>query len=358
MNYERSEYDMAIYQIDPISDPRWAELLLRHPDASVFHSPGWLKALRDTYGYKCIALSCTPSDRPLSNGIVFAAVNSWLTGRRMVSLPFADHCQPLVDSSADLGDLLSELETRFATGGLKYIELRPLKSQDLHTLRRICFGESASFFFHTLNLLPSNDELYRGFHKSCIQRKIQRAGKEELTIEHGQNDALLTKLYSLLLMTRRRHQLPPQPIDWFRNLVRHCGEGLQIWIASKNDQPIAGMLTLAWKNTVIYKYGGSDSSFHNLGGMPALFWHAIQHAKQNNATVFDFGRSDLDNPGLIDFKGHWGTDRTELHYYRYDRRLRAEERASFGSMAARKAFAAIPDSFLTAAGRVLYRHFG
>ena len=38
--------------LDPIRDPRWPELLNRHPGATVFHTPGWLEALRRTYGYE------------------------------------------------------------------------------------------------------------------------------------------------------------------------------------------------------------------------------------------------------------------------------------------------------------------
>ena len=37
----------------------------------------------------------SPPDEPLENGFLFCRVESWLTGRRLVSLPFSDHCEPL-----------------------------------------------------------------------------------------------------------------------------------------------------------------------------------------------------------------------------------------------------------------------
>ena len=43
---------MRFYQIDPTQDARWAEFVGKHPSASVFHTVGWLKALRSTYGYE------------------------------------------------------------------------------------------------------------------------------------------------------------------------------------------------------------------------------------------------------------------------------------------------------------------
>ena len=80
---------------DPIGDPRWSELLDRHPAASVFHSPGWLNALRQTYGYEPFVVT-TSTGPTLENGLVVCRVKGW-TSRRLVSLPFSDHCDPLVD---------------------------------------------------------------------------------------------------------------------------------------------------------------------------------------------------------------------------------------------------------------------
>jgi len=67
------------------------------PRASVFHSRGWLEALKRTYGYEPIVLTTTP-DGPLSNGLVLCRVKTWLS-RRLVSLPFSDHCDPLLNGA-------------------------------------------------------------------------------------------------------------------------------------------------------------------------------------------------------------------------------------------------------------------
>src|ERR1043166_4459298 len=89
---------MDIFRIDPIHDPRWPTFVTKHPRASVFHTVEWLKALHDTYSYAPVVFTTTPPHNDLQNGIVFCHVRSWLTGQRMVSLPFSDYCEPLVDS--------------------------------------------------------------------------------------------------------------------------------------------------------------------------------------------------------------------------------------------------------------------
>lgn len=349
---------MTVEQLDPIHDPRWNALLLRHAKASVFHTPAWLRTLRDAYGYESLALTTSMPGEPLSDGLVVSKVNSWLTGSRLVSVPFADHCDPLVDSTSSLATLVGGLRERFQSRTRKYIELRPIDPLEVSPFPASALSPSATFFFHLLDLHPSAESLYRGFHKSCIQRKLQRAEREGLVIEHGHSEDLLARFYQLFLLTRRRHQLPPQPLDWFRHLIRNFSEDLVIWIASKNDRPIAAILTLAWRDTVVYKYGCSDAAFHQLGGMPMLYWEAIQYAKTRNAVRFDLGRSDLDNPGLVTFKSHWGARCTTLNYYR-DTPASTSAASRFpGSTLARRLLPFLPDSCVTATGRMLYRHMG
>src|SRR4030081_3521338 len=90
---------------NPVGDRHWSELLERHPAASVFHSPGWLHALRQTYGYEPFVVTTSPGPT-LENGLVVCRVKGW-TSRRLVSLPFSDHCDPLLsDGSADLSEML------------------------------------------------------------------------------------------------------------------------------------------------------------------------------------------------------------------------------------------------------------
>src|ERR1700690_2299185 len=114
---------MKFYQIDPTKDARWAELVERHPRASIFHTVGWLKALRKTYGYEPVAFTTSPPTGHLENGLVFCRINSWLTGRRLVSLPFSDHCEPLVSNRDELNLLIKYLRQDRGRHDWEYIEL-------------------------------------------------------------------------------------------------------------------------------------------------------------------------------------------------------------------------------------------
>jgi hypothetical protein len=346
---------MAVYKIDPIADERWGKFLQSHPASSIFHTPEWLDALRRTYGYEPVAFTTSPPGSPLTNGFPFCQISSWLSGRRLVSLPFSDHCAPLVESSEQLSELLSSLRERVAREKWEYLEIR---AADPILPDCDAFDRSKVFVFHRLDLRPSSDDIFHNFHKDCVQRKIRRAEQARLTYEEGRSKSLLAKFYHLLLVTRRKHGLPPQPVAWFRNLIACLGDKVQIRIASKDGRPIASILTLRHKHVLVYKYGCSDHVFNHLGGTQLLFWKTIQEAKNEQLSEFDLGRSDCDNPGLIKFKDRWGATRSMLTYSRLAFQHSQGVSNSAQIPMVKYLFTHAPDSLLAAAGRVLYKHIG
>jgi len=346
---------LTVSTFNPIEDQRWTEFVQRHPRASVFHTSGWLKALWCTYGYEPIVYTTTPPGAELTNGVVLCRMHSWITGRRMVSLPFSDHCEPLVERPEDLDALLHALELDCEKERWRYLEIRPRMACAVPPRE---LEPAQAFYFHAVDLNPELEEIAHRFHKESTHGKIRRAKRQGLTCEEGRSEQLVQKFYQLLLRTRRRLELPPQPRDWFRNLVDCLGDNVKIRMASKEGRPIASALTLSFKDVLVYKYGCSDERFHNLGGMPILLWNAIQEGKGNGAREFDMGRSDTDNPGLITFKEHWGATRSQLTYWRYPARRAPAAVAGWRLQAAKKIFAHIPDTFLIAAGKMFYKHIG
>ena len=341
--------------LNPITDDRWDDLVARHPCASTFHHRGWLEALSRTYGYEPLVLTSTAADQPLSDGVVLCRVSSWITGTRLVSLPFADHCDPLLNDIGEYREFMEWLRVTRDLQRYKYVELRPLSE-----VQNFGCGLQPShlYCFHELDIRASLEQIFRGLHRDSIQRRIRRAEREQLSYEAGRSEQLVGDFFRLLLLTRRRHQLPPQPRIWFRNLVECMGDHVTIRLARKNDAPIAALLTLRHRSSVVYKYGCSDEKFHNLGAMPFLFWRLIEESKASGAEKIDFGRSDLDNEGLIAFKDRFGTTRKLLTYYRYPNTEKGETLTNHGSQAIRQFLSILPDAILSTAGRVLYRHIG
>ena len=347
---------MGHYWTDPLTDSRWSDLVARHPSASIFHTTGWLEALRRTYGFVPALLTTSPEDRPLVNGIVLCRVMSRLTGRRLVSLPFSDHCRPLVDDPADLAALLETLVRTREDEGWKYVEIRSLDDPAEKGGRAAGFAPCRVYHFHVLDLGPSLDELAAGMHRDCVVRKIRRAERDGLRVEAGRSVALLRQFYGMQLKTRRRLRLPPQPFAWFRNLAECLGEQMTVRVASLKGRAVAGIITIAHRDTMVYKYGCSDQDFNRHGGNQLLLWLAVREAKTRGLRQLDLGRTDFGHKGLLDFKERWGGRRSTCAYQRYPdskanptpgRPLR------YGSAI----LALLPNTPLSIIGNIFYRHF-
>ncbi|TAM83897.1 MAG: GNAT family N-acetyltransferase [Acidobacteria bacterium] len=344
-----------IYQINPIQDRRWETLVERHPRSSIFHRPEWLEALQRTYGYKPVVYTTSGPREDLTNGLVFCSVSSWITGKRLVSLPFSDHCDPLLEEGGMAPGLLHELYKEQKSGKFSHVEFRP--RNDFPGLDSGA-EPSESYCFHAIDLERDGKAIYSTFHKDCIQRKIKRADKEELKYVEGRSVPVLRMFYTLFVETRQRQRVPPQPFRWFQNLAECLGPAMQVRLALHGDQVAAGIVTLQHQKTMVYKYGCSDTRLNNLGGMPWLFWKAIQDAKERGLAEMDLGRSSWDNEGLVTFKDRLGGKRTTLNYWKYPQPASRPDILGAMKRPAGWVLEHTPQPVFIAAGRVLYRHFG
>jgi CelD/BcsL family acetyltransferase involved in cellulose biosynthesis len=351
---------MPVYKFNPLQDVRWSTFLSTNPRASVFHTPSWLEALRRTYGYEPLVYTNSPPGTELSDGIAICQIDSWLTGRRLVSLPFSDYCEPLLSDSGDSKAIFDELRRDSLQQGWKYIELRPLEALNGTAAQ---FEPLETYCLHELSLAPDLETLFRSFHKDSVQRKIKRAGREGLIYSEGKSEKLLHHFYNLLLLTRRRHGLPPQPLAWYRNLIDGFDDALKIRVAYKGVIPVAGILTLQYKNKMVFKYGCSDPDWNRLGGTHLLLWNSIQDAKAKGLQTFDLGRSELANTGLITFKKRWGATRVDMTYLKHFPHDSSPALVSFGPgnwkvRLSRKVFSHAPSRVLSMVGTLCYRHIG
>ena len=215
-----------------------------------------------------------------------------------------------------------------------------------------------TYYFHRLDLSPGIEQLFREFHKDCVQRKILRAEREKLQYEEGTSEDLLNGFYRLLVMTRRRQYLPPQPLHWFRGLITAFGNDLKIRVASKNGVPVASILTLSHKKSMVYKYGCSNVAFSNLGGTALLLWKTIQEAKERGFEELEMGRSDADNLGLVAFKERWGASGKLINYWTYPQMDATGLPTVWKNRLARHVVSNVPDLALEVVGKFLYKHVG
>jgi CelD/BcsL family acetyltransferase involved in cellulose biosynthesis len=338
--------------INPIEHPNWDHLLLTNDQTAFFHTAAWAKVLRDAYGYKPFYLTITENGA-LAGLIPVMEIKSLLTGKRGVSLPFTDLCEPVAKDGETFTALLKEATAVGRRAGWKHLELRGGKSYLQQE------PASAEYLVHTLEL-NADEAKVEAKLKPTIRRNIRKAQKEGVTARLERSLEAMDTYYRLHCLTRQRHGLPPQPWSFFRKIYDYiisAGKGF-VALAGYQNQWIAGAVYVLFRDQAIYKYGASDRSFQHLRPNNLVMWEAIRWCCHNAVRTFSFGRTEPENEGLLQFKRGWGGVESKLIYHRYDLRGHRFIADTSQSHKLNGLFRRMPVPLLRISGRLLYRHMG
>ena len=344
----------TVLPIDPHTDPRWLEFLARHPGSTIFHHPQWIRALETTYRYRPCSFGFVEEGR-LTGLLPLLEIRSWLTGARGVSLPFSDFGGPLITSNATLRSVADHCRSLLAEKHWKYVEFRG----DVEIASTVA---GQHFKRHRLQLGKDTDAVFRGFDKSQTQRSVRKAEKSGVVVERSTDPHSMDEFVRLNYITRKKHGMPPQPSSFFRNVHKFViGTGLGfVSLARIGNAVAAAAVYLTHNDTVYYKFGASDESLLKSRPNHALMWDAIRWGCEHGFKNFDFGRTDLDNEGLLEYKRGWGTVETDVVYRRF--LGAATDAQAIGEQGllekVKPVFRRMPIPVLKIIGKVLYGHVG
>lgn len=339
--------------VNPIDIPRWNESLRSLPGCLFFHTSSWAEALHKSYGYQPCYFTIGEGGA-LSALLPCMGINSALTGKRGVCLPFTDYCEPVVSSATQFQAMFAAAVALGKRQGWKYLELRGgeafLKSEQ----------PSEWHYGHTVDLTAGPRKLFAGLRDSN-RRNIRKAEKEHIDVGISASPAALEAFCRLNEITRRDHGLPPQPrhfFQWVYDYILSKDMGY-IVLASFRGAPIAANVYFCFEDKFLYKYGASDRAFQHLRANNLIMWEAIKWGCDHGYKSLCFGRTEPDNEGLRQFKAGWGARERVINYYRFDLRMGAFIKTpAIINPIYRKIFSKLPIPALNLLGRILYRHMG
>lgn len=344
----------------------WDAFVTRHPLGLIYHLSSWQRVLESAFGHihgRFLVLRDDAGGQ-IQAGLPVYTVTSWLLGNRTVSVPFATMCDPLISTKDEFNLLWPSISEASEQHRSRRIEIRTRHVITDSIPASLTPG--ARYKHHYLPLDKPVDALFGSFDKTTIRQRVQKAKRAGVVVEERQDEQSLRALHSFLIATRRRHSLPPMPFSFFQAMHRWLRpDHIAIYLAMHMGEPVGGLLVLKFKDLWTAEYSGVAENAIP-GSNQFLYWETIQRAKCSGARCFSFGRTSLDNKGLLDHKRRWATleeDLTDFIGRRDSTSAQSHESPKAGGhplygTAARLLMRYAPPAVQKLVGDFCYRHLG
>jgi lipid II:glycine glycyltransferase (peptidoglycan interpeptide bridge formation enzyme) len=222
-----------------------------------------------------------------------------------------------VDNKKDFAKLLDEIIRKLDSISASYYELRVLKCLEIVSRGRLqCHNYHKT---HIIDLQGGFQNVSKAFRKGSIVSTVKKALKCQVKVREAFSERDLQKFFSIHAKTRRRHGFPIQPYRLFKNMweILHPLGYFTLLLAELSKTVIGGIVLFKFKDVVSIEHAGSIPKYLSSRPNHLLWWKAIEMACSEGYRYCDFGKTPIDNKGLLDFKRRWGAKMYDLPYFYY-----------------------------------------
>ena len=133
--------------------------------------------------------------------------------------------------------------------------------------------------FHYLIDLSEGENYVWSQIKRKLRCDVERTKKRGVYVEEG-NEKDLRCVYDLLVQRYKQQELPVTvPIDYLLDIYKNFNpENLRIFVAKYNGETISGIVTLTFKDKIIFWIGAPKKNFMGTTPNDLLQWEAIRWA--------------------------------------------------------------------------------
>lgn len=276
-------------------------------------------------------------------------IESRLTGRRLISMPYAVAGGPLFADEIAREALEEGLRILQAALGVGQAEIRS---------EHACFRDAAALegYVKFERTLPATEADVLTSVPRKARAVIRRAMEcERLVITEG--SAQLPLMWRLYALNMRRLGSPAYPMRFLKALMAEMrdGDGLgkeeqmthraiararthgaqeescpvpghRITVAWRRGRPVAGLVSFTFKERLLPYFYGCRPEARECGAAHYLYYDLMRWGVARGFTLFDFGRSRITNRGACEFKRLMGFEPRPLGYQLVMRDAQAPKR--------------------------------
>ncbi len=347
-----------VLRLDKSHDDVVMGFLSKCDNATIYHTPMWRDVLVETYGYEPFYLGYFEGGN-LKALLPLMFVRSWLTGNRLVSLPFSNICGPCGNRD-NFVHLVSQAISLRQDLRAKALEIRT--QTDFNDIEDARFTKLSYFVTSVVPLESDPEIVWKRFKDRNVRTEVRQAIKKGVIVRMaGESEDDIRIFYQLVVPTRLRHGVPPQPYRFFRNLWKWMyPENMELYLAFLDDKPIGGLVNLTFGDTTSTAYIGSNIAYRQYRVHQLLFWKSMENGCRRGFKRFDFLRTPKSSETQRYFKRRWNAYEVDLNYLYYPQvkgtAATIEETTKYRMLTTLVKRA--PTWFGIALGRLLYRHLG
>ncbi len=293
-------------------DGAWDSYVADAPSATFFHQAGWMRTVGAIYGHRPHHLVARESGTGRIRGLLpLFDVSGPLTGRALISIPYAVAGGAVADDSGLEARLNARAQEEARRLGVRYLEIRGRATGEGMVTRDHYFGFRAA--------LPSDPGEVLGRFPRKARAEVRKA-RDRFGLKARFGHDLLETFYALYVRSLCRLGSPGHSWRFFRRLVAEFGDDCLIEVVEHDGTPVAGVLSFRFRDQILPYYAGIDVRYNHLNTSNYLYFALMEHAVALGLRTFDFGRTRRDNEGGCQFKINQGFDPEPMPYGFYSPR--------------------------------------
>lgn len=276
-------------------------------EGTAFHRPAWVLSVSRASGHEWRYLLAEDGDGLLQGILPLNLIHSALFGRALVSSGFAVGGGILANSDQAI-QLLADEAWQFAERhSFPSVELRggPVPGRHWQHVD----GVYAGF----VKPLAEDDESQLLDIPRKQRAEVRKGLKNELTVRVGTQPEDREDHYAVYAESVRNLGTPVFPKALFDEVLDGFGEDADILTVLHEGHPVASVLSIYHKQTVMPYWGGGTWDARRLRANDIMYYALMNHARERGCTSFDFGRSKI-GTGAFAFKKNWGFEPQPLSY--------------------------------------------
>ncbi len=323
-------------------------------DGQLFLSSRWINVLSDVFDLTIQAVVDRDDGGQIVGALPYCCLDD-VRGSRLSILPFSDFMVPVLGAGTSWDRLIDPI----LRTGRPIVFQTTAGSPAAEDERFISDGESVR---HIVALDGDIGELMARFSQHH-RRLVRKADRNGLHFRSARSTDELRAFYELHLGVRKhKYGMLAQPYRLFEALWERfiCQDLGRLILGFDGSTVVGGCLLLHAGNTLYYKYAASHPDYRSMGVSHGAVVAAMEHGLSVGLDQLDLGRSDLDQPGLLDFKRRFGATTAGLQRFRSKDQLFQEASEMDGMLTDLTRLLTeptVPDRITEQAGDRLYRLF-